>query len=156
MLLVMLMFIGGSPASCAGGIKTTAFAISWAELRARVLGESEVRLMDRRIPTETLWPRLPLDCAWPCCGISPGSCCCWSPRGAVRASAWKGVLFEQISAFGTVGLSTGITDKLSAPGKLWIIATMFVGRLGPLTMAMWFFTPKPGHVQHPEGKVMIG
>jgi len=66
------------------------------------------------------------------------------------------VLFEQISAFGTVGLSTGITDKLSAPGKLWIIATMFVGRLGPLTMAMWFFTPKPGHVRHPEGKVMIG
>ena len=66
------------------------------------------------------------------------------------------VIFEQISAFGTVGLSTGITDKLSALGKLWIIATMFVGRLGPLTLAMWFFAPKPGHVQYPEGKVMIG
>jgi len=66
------------------------------------------------------------------------------------------VIFEQISAFGTVGLSTGITDKLSAVGRLWIIATMFVGRLGPLTLAIWFFPSKHGQVQYPEGKVMIG
>jgi trk system potassium uptake protein TrkH len=155
MLLTILMFIGGSPASCAGGIKTTAFAISWAELRARIRGESEVKLMNRRIPTETLWRislliRLAL---W------------WNIMGVLLLLATqKGhlgiglhdVIFEQISAFGTVGLTTGVTDKLSVVGRLWIIATMFVGRLGPLTLAMWFFHPKPGHVQYPEGKVMIG
>jgi trk system potassium uptake protein TrkH len=55
-----------------------------------------------------------------------------------------------------VGLTTGITNELSPLSQLWIIVTMFVGRLGPLTLAMWFFHPKPGHVQYPEGKVMIG
>ncbi len=155
MLLVILMFIGGSPASCAGGIKTTAFAISWAELRARVLGETEVRLMDRRIPTETLWRvslLIRLALLWNIAGVL----LLLVTEGGRPGMGLERVLFEQISAFGTVGLSTGITDKLSAPGKLWIIVTMFVGRLGPLTMAMWFFTPKPGHVRHPEGKVMIG
>ena len=155
MLLVILMFIGGSPASCAGGIKTTAFAISWAELRARVLGETEVRLLDRRIPTETLWRvslLIRLALLWNIAGVL----LLLVTEGGRPGMGLERVLFEQISAFGTVGLSTGITDKLSAPGKLWIIATMFVGRLGPLTMAMWFFTPKPGHVRHPEGKVMIG
>ncbi len=155
MLLVILMFIGGSPASCAGGIKTTAFAISWAELRARVLGETEVRLLDRRIPTETLWRvslLIRLALLWNIAGVL----LLLVTEGGRPGMGLERVLFEQISAFGTVGLSTGITDKLSAPGKLWIIVTMFVGRLGPLTMAMWFFTPKPGHVRHPEGKVMIG
>jgi trk system potassium uptake protein len=155
LLLVILMFIGGSPASCAGGIKTTAFAISWAELRARVRGESEVRLLDRRIPKETLWRvslLLRLALLWNIVGVL----LLLVTEGARPGIGMHNVIFEQISAFGTVGLSTGITDKLSAPGKLWIIATMFIGRLGPLTLAMWFFTPKPGHVQHPEGKVMIG
>jgi trk system potassium uptake protein TrkH len=155
LLLVILMFIGGSPASCAGGIKTTAFAISWAELRARVRGETEVRLLDRRIPNETLWRvslLLRLALLWNIVGVL----LLLVTEGARPGISMHHVIFEQISAFGTVGLSTGITDKLSAPGRLWIIATMFMGRLGPLTLAMWFFTPKPGHVQYPEGKVMIG
>ena len=155
LLLIILMFIGGSPASCAGGIKTTAFAISWAELRARVRGETEVRLLDRRIPNEILWRvslLLRLALLWNIVGVL----FLLITEGGRPGIGMHDVIFEQISAFGTVGLSTGITDKLSAPGKLWIIATMFVGRLGPLTLAMWFFTPKPGHVQYPEGKVMIG
>jgi len=66
------------------------------------------------------------------------------------------VLFEQISAFGTVGLSTGLTPKLTIGGKLWIVATMFVGRLGPLTMASWAFSRKTPGVRYPEGRIMIG
>jgi trk system potassium uptake protein TrkH len=155
MLLTILMFIGGSPASCAGGIKTTAFAISWAELRARVRGEPEVRLLNRRIPNETLWRvslLLRLALLWNMVGVL----LLLATEGARLGIGLHDVIFEQISAFATVGLSTGITDKLSVPGRLWIIATMFVGRLGPLTLAMWFFAPKHGVVQHPEGKVMIG
>jgi len=66
------------------------------------------------------------------------------------------LIFEQVSAFGTVGLSTGVTPKLTVAGKLWIIATMFVGRLGPLTIAMWMIPPDTVHVRHPKGTVMIG
>jgi trk system potassium uptake protein TrkH len=155
MLLTILMFIGGSPASCAGGIKTTAFAISWAELRARIRGESEVKLLNRRIPNDTLWRvslLIRLALLWNIVGIL---LLLALERGR-PGMGLQNVIFEQISAFGTVGLSTGITDKLSPLGQLWLIATMFVGRLGPLTLAMWFFHPKPGHVQYPEGKVMIG
>lgn len=155
MLLTILMFIGGSPASCAGGIKTTAFAISWAELRARIRGESEVKLLNRRIPTDTLWRvslLIRLALLWNIVGIL---LLLALERGR-PGMGLQNVIFEQISAFGTVGLSTGITAKLKPLGQLWLIATMFVGRLGPLTLAMWFFHPKPGHVQYPEGKVMIG
>jgi trk system potassium uptake protein len=66
------------------------------------------------------------------------------------------VLFEQISAFGTVGLSTGLTDKLTVFGRLWITATMFVGRLGPLTIAMGLLPATYTHVKYPEGRIMIG
>jgi len=66
------------------------------------------------------------------------------------------VLFEQISAFGTVGLSTGLTPTLSAAGKVWIILTMFVGRLGPLTIALIVSTPDPKLVRLPEERLMIG
>ncbi len=155
MLLVLLMFIGGSPASCAGGIKTTAFAISWAELRARIRGESEVKLLNRRIPNDTLWRvslLIRLALLWNIVGIL----LLLALERGHPSMGLQNVIFEQLSAFGTVGLSTGITSQLSPVSQLWIIATMFVGRLGPLTLAMWFFHPKPGHVQYPEGKVMIG
>jgi trk system potassium uptake protein TrkH len=66
------------------------------------------------------------------------------------------VVFEQISAFGTVGLSTGLTPELSLVGRLWIIVTMFVGRLGPLTLALSMFTRRQAKVQYPEGRIMIG
>jgi trk system potassium uptake protein TrkH len=66
------------------------------------------------------------------------------------------VLFEQISAFGTVGLSTGLTDKLTVLGRLWITATMFVGRLGPLTLAMGVLPAIHARVKYPEGRIMIG
>jgi trk system potassium uptake protein len=155
LLLVILMFIGGSPASCAGGVKTTAFAISGAELRARLRGEAEVKLLDRRIPPDTLWRvslLMRLALLWNVVGVL---LLLALERGRLGMGMHE-VLFEQISAFGTVGLSCGITDKLSSLSRLWIIATMFVGRLGPLTLAMWFFSPSSGHVQYPEGKVMIG
>ena len=66
------------------------------------------------------------------------------------------LLFEQISAFGTVGLSCGITPQLSAPAQLWIIATMFIGRIGPLTLVVWVLESERARIRYPEGHVMIG
>jgi len=152
--LMGLMFIGGSPASCAGGVKTTTLAIWLARLRASIRGEREVRLLDRRLSFELVNRAdllFGLAVFWNVLGVF---LLLWTqshlPVGA------RELAFEQISAFGTVGLSTGVTPNLSTFGKLWIIATMFVGRLGPLTVALWVFPPTMAHVRYPNGTVMIG
>lgn len=89
----------------------------------------------------------------------------WNLAGVLLLSATEAVapgvnlehvVFEQISAFGTVGLSADLTPKLTAVGRLWIIATMFVGRLGPLTLATWVAASHRPAVRHPEGRLMIG
>jgi len=67
------------------------------------------------------------------------------------------LLFEIVSAFGTVGLSTGITSQLSPAGKIIIILTMFLGRLGPLSLALSLIVDRhPESIQYPEEHVMVG
>lgn len=155
LLLILLMFIGGSPGSCAGGIKTTSLAISVAELKAKFKGEEEVVLLNRRVPPSILARTLVLirlALLWNLAGVLLLLCTETKTPGV----GFQDVLFEQISAFGTVGLSTGLTPKLSVGGRLWITATMFVGRLGPLTLAMGILPVVRAHVRHPEGRIMIG
>lgn len=155
MLIVLLMFVGGSPASCAGGIKTTTFTLWLATMLSLVRGEKRPRLFGRHIPGEIARRA----------SLIIGLAVIWNLVGLVLLLATEGhspgvgmhdVIFEQVSAFGTVGLSTGLTPKLSVFGKLWIIVTMFVGRLGPLTLAVWAFTRKAPGVRYPEGRIMIG
>lgn len=153
-ILIMLMFVGGSPASCAGGVKTTAFAIWLAGLRASLYGERDVRLLDRALPEDLVGRAdflLALAIFWNILGMLV--LLSTQTHFAVRP---LDLIFEQISAFGTVGLSTGVTPKLSTGGKLWIIATMFVGRLGPLTVVLWIFPRTDARVKYPKGTVMIG
>jgi trk system potassium uptake protein TrkH len=155
LLLILLMFIGGSPGSCAGGIKTTGLAISLAEFRAKMKGEDQVVMLDRRIPKPILDRTMVLirmSVLWNLLGLL---LLLYTETGRPGVG-FHDVLFEQISAFGTVGLSTGLTDKLSVIGRLWITATMFVGRLGPLTIAMGVLPALHTHVKYPEGRIMIG
>jgi trk system potassium uptake protein len=155
LLIVLLMFIGGSPGSCAGGVKTTALAITLGEFRAKLKGEDQVVLLDRRVPKAVLdrtMVLIRLSVLWNLLGVL---LLLYTETGRPGVGLHD-VLFEQISAFGTVGLSTGLTDKLSVFGRLWITATMFVGRLGPLTIAMGVLPAVPTHVKFPEGRIMIG
>jgi trk system potassium uptake protein TrkH len=155
LLITLLMFIGGSPASCAGGVKTTALAISLAEFKAKLTGQDQVVIMDRRVPKPVLdrtMVLIRLSVLWNLLGILLLLCTETGQPGV----GFHDVLFEQISAFGTVGLSTGLTLKLSTFGKLWITATMFVGRLGPLTIAMGILPVTPIRVRYPEGRILIG
>jgi trk system potassium uptake protein TrkH len=154
-LITLLMFIGGSPGSCAGGVKTTAVAISMAELKAKLRGDDQTVLLERRVPKPVVWRTMVLirlAVAWNLFGVF---LLLFTEAGRPGFSL-HAVIFEQISAFGTVGLSTGLTDKLSTIGRLWITATMFIGRLGPLTIAMGLLPAKTLHVTYPEAKVMIG
>ncbi|MFZ2089547.1 MAG: potassium transporter TrkG, partial [Desulfobaccales bacterium] len=155
LLITLLMFIGGSPASCAGGVKTTALAISLAEFKAKLKGQDQVVIMDRRVPKPILDRTMVLirvSVLWNLLGIF---LLLFTETGQPGVG-FHDVLFEQISAFGTVGLSTGLTFKLSTFGRLWITATMFVGRLGPLTIAMGMLPVTPTHVKYPEGRILIG
>jgi trk system potassium uptake protein TrkH len=152
-VLVLLMFVGGSPGSCAGGIKTTSLAIGLARLKAALLGREEVVLSGRLIPAEVVLRATALT------GLS----LLWNGIGVLVLGAaqpsgvsLRDIVFEQVSAFATVGLSTGLTVQLTTVSRLWIICTMFVGRLGPLTVAFSFLTARRPLVGYPRGRVMIG
>ena len=154
-MLSAWMFVGGSPGSCAGGVKTTSLAIWFAEVRSGILGWGEPRLMGRTIAPDVIQRSVRvfmLAMAWNLIGVL-----LLSTTEAVKEGVnLQHVVFEQISAFGTVGLSADLTPKLTAVGKLWIIATMYVGRLGPLTLATWVAASHRPAVRHPEGRLMIG
>ncbi len=150
-VLIILMFVGGSPGSCAGGIKTTTLAVWWARFRATFRGDFRAVLGKRYIPEEigrkvTMLVGLAL--TWNLLGVLVLT---WTERAPLDQ-----VIFEQVSAFGTVGLSMGLTPELSVAGKLWIILTMFVGRVGPVTIAMSSIRSSRASVQYAEGRVMIG
>ncbi len=126
----VLMFIGGSPGSTAGGIKTTTIATLYATLRGEMRGR-EPQLGNRAIAPEVF--RRASAVAAISAGIVLASLTLMT---LFEKQDFMRLLFEVCSAFGTVGLSTGITATLSVGGKLVIIATMFVGRCGPLTIAL--------------------
>ncbi len=155
MVLIPLMFIGGSPGSCAGGIKTTSFAVWMSRVRARLTGREEVNLGARRIPHDVVRRAalvIAIAAMWNMVGIMLLAI----TEGSRPGMRFEFLIFEQVSAFATVGLSAGVTPNLSNVGKLWIIASMFVGRLGPLTVALAVMhRPRP-RFEYPSERVMIG
>jgi len=156
LILVGLMFIGGAPGSCAGGIKITSASVWLARVRARLAGRQDVTLGGRRIPHEVV-RRAALVLALAALWNMGGVVLLTITEDVGQETRLEQVIFEQVSAFATVGLSTGLTPHLSNMGKLWIIATMFVGRLGPLTMALAVLPPVGAPCySYPEERVMIG
>jgi len=151
LILCLLMFVGGAPGSCAGGIKVTGLAIWFARLRSSLRSQSDVSLFGFAIPPELLWKVRMLI----------GLAVIWITGGTlllsiVQAAPLETILFEQVSAFATTGLSLGLTPELTGPAQLWIMLSMYVGRVGPLTIMFWMAHANPSTVQHPYGKVMIG
>lgn len=130
LLYDVLMFIGGGSASTAGGIKVTTFALLAFVIWAEVRGEPTVHVMGRRLPQTV--QRQALTIALLGVGmVMTGTMALL----ALTEHHLERVLFEVISAFGTVGLSTGITGDVTTAGELILAGLMFVGRLGPITTA---------------------
>jgi Trk-type K+ transport system membrane component len=124
------MFIGGGPAGTAGGIKITTFAVLFFIIWTEVRGEGAVNVLGKRLSRAV--HREAISVALFSVAVVIGGTVTLllvSPFPTDR------VLFEAISAFGTVGLSTGITPDLSPVGQLVLVFLMFVGRLGPITFA---------------------
>lgn len=155
-----LMFIGGSPGSMAGGIKTVTLAILFLTARAALLRRETVQIFDRRIDPRSIALAvmiLLLASTVVALGIGAlmltelGEISSESPAG------WLGLAFEAVSAFGTVGLSTGVTGLLTAGGKLVVIALMFTGRVGPLVLAVYLARPvNPWTIRYPSEDVSLG
>jgi trk system potassium uptake protein TrkH len=129
LVLMLLMFVGGSSGSTAGGIKVTTIAVLFAALRSELQGR-EPQLSGRAIAPENVRRAAAVASISGLIVISS-----LMLLTTTETHSFLSLAFEAVSAFATVGLSTGITDSLSTPGKLVLIATMFVGRVGPLTIA---------------------
>jgi len=157
-VLILLMFIGGSPGSTAGGIKTVTLAVVIMTAVAALRKREEVEMFKRsvrivvvgRAITVTLLFAAVLFIATLALSITENS------NGFVMSD----IMFETASALGTVGLSTGVTGPLTTltdAGKLIIIATMLIGRLGPLTLlAALTFNIKPARYNYPDEAVIVG
>ena len=149
--LIILMFIGASPGSTGGGIKTTTFFILMQEVRS-VFSKRRPGAFHRTLPAEAL-PKAAvialLSLLVVCCGTF--LLCILEP-----GCTFIQLLFEVVSAFGTVGLSTGITPNLSVASKAVIILTMYIGRLGAFTLlSMWINREEPS-VRYTEESITIG
>ncbi|WP_422658237.1 TrkH family potassium uptake protein [Paenibacillus sp. EC2-1] len=150
--MVILMFIGASPGSTGGGIKTTTFTMMIAAVIAMMRGRDDIVLFRYRLVQERILKALTITLLALLLVITVSMI-----LSTTEDSSFLTILFEATSAFGTVGLSMGLTPELSLFGKLLICVTMFAGRLGPLTLA-YALGPKKGKelYRHPEGKMIIG
>ncbi|HOI91896.1 MAG TPA: potassium transporter TrkG, partial [Candidatus Rifleibacterium sp.] len=134
------------------GIKTTTFATLFLFVRAKLKGQSQVNVRGRRIPDETILKSFLI------VALSASLVAIFTfLLILIEEHQLIQIIFEVISAFATVGLSTGITPQLTAIGKLLIIVLMFIGRTGPVTMALSITSQSSRvSIQYPETRVLVG
>lgn len=159
-LIIFLMFIGASPGSAGGGIKTTSLALFFGIFYNRLRGSEHTNLFKRTVPEEATSKALALVLlAITLIGIALfGLLVVQSPHLVEESQrSFLKNAFEAVSAFGTVGLSMGTTAELKAPGKLIVIVLMFIGRVGLLTIAFAIAHRRNRlAVRYSEANIMIG
>ncbi|MCP4216124.1 MAG: hypothetical protein GY765_15855 [bacterium] len=152
-IIIILMFIGASPGSTGGGVKTTSWAVVVGYFRSRLLGKDKINMFYRTISPKAT------EKAFIVIILSSLLISVFTLLLLTFESDFKmtDLFFEVVSAFGTVGLSMGITAGLSFPSKLLIMVTMFIGRIGPLTLMIALSKQESRAVlKYPEESIMIG
>lgn len=153
MICLMLMFIGGSSIGTAGGIKTTTFVLLVLSTRATVKGQEHVVVFGRTIPHKTVQKALAVTSVSflvLCIAIIAMSI-------AEPDASLLDLAYETTSAIGTVGLSRDLTSSLHLAGKIIIILCMYLGRIGPISLAILFNNrAKRTLIQHPEENITVG
>lgn len=154
---ILLMTIGGSPGSTAGGIKTTTFAILGLLAWTRMQGDGPINLFGRSLPKETIDRAVGLSVI-SFTTVTVGILILTVTERETQTGGFLDRMFEAVSAFNTVGVSTGITAKLSSAGKGVIIVLMFVGRVGPLSVAAILARPSRtmSRFRYAHEDVMVG
>lgn len=155
LFLIMLMFIGGSPSSTAGGIKTTTFGTIICTIISGIKGSEDVEIFKKRIP------KVLIKKAFILFAISFMLICAVTLVLTITEDnqSFIDLLFETTSALATVGSSKNLTPELSNIGKILITMTMYMGKVGPLTLALALSNKGRIHKQnykYPEGKIIIG
>ncbi|MCX7923459.1 MAG: TrkH family potassium uptake protein [Clostridia bacterium] len=151
---IILMFIGAAPGSTGGGIKVTTFGVIIFAIISQIMGSNDTIIFKRRVPHYVINKALSI------AGLS-GMLVVIVTTVILAAEnkPFINVLYEATSAFGTVGISTGLTPGLSAISKVFLIVTMFLGRVGPLTFAIALSlraNKKASETVYPEGKIIVG
>jgi trk system potassium uptake protein TrkH len=151
---ILLMFIGASPGSTGGGVKTVCFAITMLSLLSVLRGRPRVEFLGRTIPEDIVNRALTI--------ISLGVIVVMCTTMLLvmfenKPERFLDHLYEATSAFGTVGVSTGITPELQQPSKMVLVVTMFLGRVGPLTLLMAMAGRTRGALyEYPFERVTLG
>jgi len=160
-IMMFLMFVGASPGSTGGGIKTTTLGVLFALVVGKIRGRRNVEAYDRQIPAAQVSKALGVLVV----GVVAFVVCLFAlqiSESMLHGREWMRIrfldyAFEVTSALGTVGLSTGVTPSLSVSGRLIIIIAMFAGRLGPLTVAYSLVGERGGaKYEFPEEPIMVG
>ncbi|TCK90565.1 trk system potassium uptake protein TrkH [Natranaerovirga hydrolytica] len=154
LMTIIQMFIGGSPAGTAGGIKTVTMGVLAVSVISVIRGHERTEIFNRTIPRDVI--RRALAVLFISVSLVIGVTMILS---LTETGDFMDIFFESISAFATVGLSLDVTSSLSFLGKIIIAITMFIGRLGPVTMALAFSlrgSKRKGQIKKPEEKVMVG
>ncbi|MBS9387637.1 MAG: TrkH family potassium uptake protein [Dolichospermum sp. WA123] len=152
-IMIALMFIGASPGGTGGGIKTTTLRVLTSCTNAILQGKEEVLLYNRKIAISLILKAV---------GVVFGSLATVIVATVLISItdpklAFIQILFEVVSAFGTVGLSTGITATISTAAKLILILTMYIGRVGVLLlMSSILGDPRPTRIHYPEENLLVG
>lgn len=152
LLTIILMVIGGSPGSTAGGVKTTSFAVIILSLIASIRHTEDINVFNRRLERDVIKKAYDvITIYFMCCALAVLLICALQPFGL------KEVFFEVVSALSTVGMSTGITPDLNSLSKFIITLLMFFGRVGSLSVALVFSEKKEYiPIRKPVEKISIG
>lgn len=152
-IYIFLMFIGGSPASTAGGLKTTTFAVMVFSTIGMVRGEHDIVIFNRKIDKEVILRALAITIVCISLVITVTMAVAIIEHDRFE---FLDILFESVSAFGTVGMTRGITPHLSDISKVILAFTMFIGRVGPTTLAIGLMKTKPSSIKYATGKILVG
>ncbi len=152
LLLIFLMFVGASPGSTGGGIKTSTFAILILAVINMIRGKEDIEIFKRRIPKEIVYKAITIVVVSAFIVAFGTAFLLITQKDTLIR-----LLFEVVSAFGTVGLSTGVTFTLNGIGKIIIIVLIYIGRIGPLTLAyaVGRYSRKL-KIQYPKARIMVG
>jgi len=152
--IIMMAFIGSSPGSAGSGIKITTLAVLLATVRAGISGRRSVEIMGRRLAHDQLFKAVAIVAAAAFWILLTTFCL------VITEHNWQflDALFESVSAFANLGLTTGITPNLSTVGKLFIILNMMMGRIGALTLifALRKARKDKAEISYPEERIMLG
>jgi trk system potassium uptake protein len=153
LVMSLLMFVGASPGSTGGGVKTTTIALVFVTARSFLRSDREICVFGRSLPSSQIFHAFGLlGVATLALGIGLGCLL------VTENIAFEKLLFEATSALGTAGLSMGVTSELSGAGRFIVCLLMFMGRVGPLTLVMALSrrTRQSPGIFLPEGKVWVG